>query len=440
MKRYINMLGFYMRVFGAFVKNAFLLSFVTVTLETSMFTFLFDLAKSDILFVKILQAVSYSYDFMDEKMHRKITAYTDNAPYDDNDIDNESLLDIYKNGFELVDSEPKKSGMISLVYLIRHKITNKEYILKVKRKDIDEKLDTCVFNMRGLLRCISFVTNFWFRIDITNTIERHLELLREQLDFNREIENTKSMYSNFEHIYYVKIPKIYEEYRKLNSNYIIMEYIEGRHFSQLLQSEYTHYCDLVAKMGCTSLFVHGESHGDFHAGNLLFIRNDVEKQSDTCPEYQIGVIDFGLTIKLTNKIRDVMLYAAINYRNPKEVSNIVKRYLNATLQPENVVDMLPEKAKANIITELENIIHKLGKDEINCSQEHFYKSFQVINDNLVCNVADKYDIKMTDDFVKLQVASSMSNGLIMQLCDGDYNKQMDKTVKELFHLDLFIED
>ena len=219
-----------------------------------------------------------------------------------------------------------------------------------------------------------------------------------------------------------------------------MEYIEGRHFSQLLQNEYKYYCGLVAKMGCTSMFVHGESHGDFHAGNLIFIHNDNDKQSETCPEYQIGVIDFGLTIKLTDKIRDVMMYAAINYRNPKEVSTIVKKYLNATLEPENIIDMLPQKSKTNILSELEAILHKLGKNEINCSQQHFYKSFQVINDNLVCNIVDKYDIKMTDDFVKLQVASSMSNGLIMQLCDGDYNKQMDETVKELFHLDLFVDD
>ena len=98
MERYLDMLRFYTRVFGAFMKNALLFSLRTNTFEECVFTFLFDLAKSDILFVKILQAVSYSYDFMDENMHRKITTYTDNAPYDDNDIDIESLHDIYNNG------------------------------------------------------------------------------------------------------------------------------------------------------------------------------------------------------------------------------------------------------------------------------------------------------------------------------------------------------
>jgi predicted unusual protein kinase regulating ubiquinone biosynthesis (AarF/ABC1/UbiB family) len=414
--------------------------FMRVSTDVAIFNFLLDLTKTDILFVKILQAVSYSYKCIDDDMQKEITKYTDSVPYTEDDIDQQSLQEVSKNGFTFVYDSPIKSGMISLVYLIHHVDTQEEYILKLKRRNIHQKLDTCISNMQTLLKTICYVTQWWWNIDITNTIERHLLLLNEQLDFKKEIHNTESMYSNFEHIHYVRIPKIYPTDFTCSSNYIIMECLQGRHLSQLTHEEYPIYCDLVAKMGCVSLFVHGESHGDFHAGNLIFMYNELDEQNETVPEYQIGVIDFGLTIKITDRIKDAMIYAATNYRNVTHIPTIIKKYLDATLQPEGIIDFLPAESKNKILAELENSLRMLAIDKINCSQEHFYKSFQVINENLVSNLVDKYDIKMTDDFIKVQVASSMSNGLLMQLCDGDYNKQVDKTMKELFHLDFFTDE
>ena len=430
-----SFISFYMRLFYAITTSG--LSYICIHQNNEIFisNILTNLANTDVLFVKILQAVSYSYDFINKDIHEKITDFTDNAPYTEEDVDNSVILHVEHLGFTFCDAYPIKSGMISLIYLIKDS-EDKPYILKMKRYDIEERLEICITNMRLILYFISLVTNIWFNIDITNTIDRHLLLLKEQVDFKNEIKNTKSIAENFQYIDYVKIPIIYDDSESNNENCIIMEFIQGRHLSQIKEHEYDVYCDLVAKMGMTSLFIHGESHGDLHPGNILFIHNDISNKEEDTPEYQIGLIDFGLTIKISSRMMDTMTYAALNYRKKHESSTIVHKYLNATLEPENIINDIHPDAKDRILSELESILTNISENNINCSQEQFYKSFQILNNNLVCNVSEKYDIKMTDDFVKIQVASSMSNGMAMKLCKGDYNKQMDKTVAELFHLDL----
>jgi hypothetical protein len=48
-----------------------------------------------------------------------------------------------------------------------------------------------------------------------------------------------------------------------------------------------------------------------------------------------------------------------------------------------------------------------------------------------------YGLKVNDSFVKTQMALAMCNGINMVLCKNDYMTFANKTINELFHLDLF---
>ena len=70
--------------------------------------------------------------------------------------------------FTFVHDKPFRSGMISLIYMLRHKESGEQYILKMKRKLIKEKLDKSIYRMSLFFQiiinhCILVVKNESFR-------------------------------------------------------------------------------------------------------------------------------------------------------------------------------------------------------------------------------------------------------------------------------------
>ena len=47
---------------------------------------LLDIAKTDVIFVKVLQSIAFNGNFIDKKIHNQITQFSDNVPYDISDI------------------------------------------------------------------------------------------------------------------------------------------------------------------------------------------------------------------------------------------------------------------------------------------------------------------------------------------------------------------
>ena len=56
-----------------------------------------EMAASDILIVKVLQALAFNAHVIDTATHARITQYTDNVPYEQSDIDIDVLMDVAKN-------------------------------------------------------------------------------------------------------------------------------------------------------------------------------------------------------------------------------------------------------------------------------------------------------------------------------------------------------
>jgi hypothetical protein len=77
------------------------------------------LANSNILYVKIFQAIALNNNLIDDKTNNKLLRFTDNAPWSYSDINFEELIEVsnkydivFPYGYEL----PINSGMISLVF------------------------------------------------------------------------------------------------------------------------------------------------------------------------------------------------------------------------------------------------------------------------------------------------------------------------------------
>ena len=124
---------------------------------------LLDIAKTDVIFVKVLQSIAFNGNFIDKKIHNQITQFSDNVPYDISDIDYDVTMRILSDTpFIFADTLctpiPIRSGMISLVYALKHKETGEKYIIKVKRKNIDKRVNESINNMSVLLDFISIAS------------------------------------------------------------------------------------------------------------------------------------------------------------------------------------------------------------------------------------------------------------------------------------------
>ena len=133
--------------FYVIIKNYIGLIFRIQNYDQTIILILKELGQINVTFAKIFQ-----WSFMDEnKSNKYITTviyqylynYTNNTPYNSQDIDYKSILSIYKiakenNDIFYIDNiEPINSGTISLVF--KAKLNDKDVVIKLLRKDIKKK-------------------------------------------------------------------------------------------------------------------------------------------------------------------------------------------------------------------------------------------------------------------------------------------------------------
>uniref|UniRef100_A0A6C0HPZ7 ABC1 atypical kinase-like domain-containing protein n=1 Tax=viral metagenome TaxID=1070528 RepID=A0A6C0HPZ7_9ZZZZ len=392
-----------------------------------------NLAQKNILYVKMFQAISLNNNLIDDTMNSELLKYTDSAPYTEDDIDID-LFEAMINIYTLVpcnDTIPMKSGMISIVYKLRD-VNGGDVILKMKRKNIDAKLEDAIEKLLFFIEAISLIPQFNV-LDIPSVIKKNIALLRQQLDFQEEVKNTLEMAENCKNLKYIKIPKVYKEVTESYPNIIMMEYINGVHISKLDDTDYNEYAKLVMKYGFVSIINNSVTHGDLHAGNIIFIKNAED------PVYQLGLIDFGIVTRINEKTTKVCLESAVGLfsKSGKELAQLI---LDNIIEPQEVFKSIQVEHRENLYVEagkiLDDVVHK-AKD---ASQVKMYDFIKKFNEYLNGNNLREHGLHVSDDFVKFQMALAMSQGVSLCLCKNDYMPFANKVLNELFHTDLIFED
>lgn len=293
----------------------------------------------NIIFVKILQWtwINNNNYYITKKIENEINLFTNNTPFNELDIDYKKLLNLYKIAEEnsdtllIYDIEPIKSGSISLVF--RGKLNNKNIVIKILRKNIKEKID------KGINLLIT-LENFFYYIPIINKyfstkiFSNNKQCILNQINFINETENLMMFYKKFKTNKFISIPFVYEKYTKLNNNVILMDYIDGKYLSDLDHNELDHFFTPFNKFVVNSIFHKKIFHCDLHQGNILFFKETVKNEII----YKVGIIDFGMIIKLNvndidfiyiwlNGIFNEKFKDMIDYiKNPDNVSNIFINY------------------------------------------------------------------------------------------------------------------
>ena len=417
------------------------------------------LASINILYVKVFQSLALNNSIINDKLNNELLKFADNAPFTKYDIDYDTLLRIskdyditFENGFH----EPINSGMISLVYLATCNYTTNSIIIKIKRKNIDEKLEHGIDNLLffvNLLRFIPFFKNY----KISENIQNNIDIIKQQTNFGKEIENIKRMKKNCKNLDYVKIPNVYDNINNDFTNVIAMSYIKGKRFNEIDKEDYVEFAKQVIKFGIVTSLIHGFSHGDFHVGNILFIKEDSEPASETetretsettKTKYKLGIIDFGIMTEIKEPFKSNLLNCLTSLFQESS-SVFLNNFLNSGIfEPRVIKDVLPQQVYDNLINANIHLAEKFLYSN-NLKQIHLFEFFKIffafISKNTSTSVNNSYNlsnygIMLSEDFILCQLTLAMANGVTFALCQDKTLQITNDVVNDLFHTKLFIDE
>jgi predicted unusual protein kinase regulating ubiquinone biosynthesis (AarF/ABC1/UbiB family) len=397
-----------------------------------------NLAQVNILYVKVFQAIASNNNLIDEKTNNELLRFTDNAPWNNGDIrlfelitlvnDNDLCL---KHGYEA----PINSGMISLVYKAHKNSTGAPIIIKMKRKDIDMKLNNAIENLKTILYLLSFIPIF-HKYQIADVINKNIEIIRHQTNFKEEVENIIRVKKNCENLKYVRIPQVYPEITATDPNFILMDYIDGKKINALEEADFIHFSKQVLKFGFVTTIVHGVAHGDLHSGNILFIKDD---QDEKYP-HKIGVIDFGIIFELNQQYKEALfeLLTQALTRNPRET--IIHLLNSVIIKDQEVIKKIPKAEYDSIVNIGTELITDAKNNAKNVNQIQLYKFLAKMKEYLCKKELSELGIRPSDDFVKTQLVLAMAHGVTLTLCKDNFVSIMDEVLNELFHTNMILDD
>lgn len=393
-----------------------------------------NLASVNILYVKVFQAVASNNNLIDKETNNKLLKFTDKAPWSSKDIDIGELIEIgenydlyFKDGYE----KPVNSGMISIVFKAQRRKDGLPVIVKMKRKNIDTRLNDAIENLKTFLYLLSFLP-FIKSYQISDIVNKNISIIRQQTDFNREVENILRVKENCKNLKYVKIPDVETEVTKKYPNCIIMEYIDGLKINEVDESDRLGFAKSVLKFGFVSTIIHSVAHGDLHSGNLLFIKDNYDKKYP----YKIGVIDFGIIFELDNHFKDALfeLFTQMFKRPARET--IVHCIESVIIENADVVRHIDQKVYDDIIDIGTAMFEETISNTKKMNQLQLYKFVNMLKEYLSKPELTSLGIRPSDQFVQIQLVLAMAHGATLTLCNENIFKLMDEVLNELFHTEL----
>lgn len=406
------------------------------------------LSNINILYVKLFQAFALNHQWLDEATNQQLLKFTDNAPWTFSDIDLTSLVSMAeKHGIDLRHNYevPINSGMISLVFKGYIKNTNKSVAIKMKRVNIEVLLDDALEQIKTCMYLCSYFS-FVKQYQLENILYKNIELIKNQTHFNKEVENIKIMKNNCSQLKYVKIPYVYSNITDEYPNIIVMEFIDGLKINEIKKEDREPFAKMVIKFGLVSTVIHGIVHGDLHAGNILFIKNNTNTNTNNnIPLYQIGILDFGIMFPIEMECKD-FLFKLFSCMFEQTSRNTAIFLLNSSFfEPPGIMQQLPREEYDKIVSICEEIIETTLFHSKKANQIQIYRFLYKIKEYFanasspMANANSNNKIRLSDQFVKLQLILAMAHGVTLTLCSDNFIPIMDQVFNELFHVHLLMD-
>src|SRR4051794_5605604 len=278
-------------------------------------------------FVKFGQLLSTRPDVVPPDIINELRGLQDDVrPFPYSDVERmvqEDLGQSVERLFLDFDETPLAAASIGQVH--RATLPNgRRVVVKVQRPNAPRQIEADLSLMyqagrlaKERIRALDF-------IDTNDIVDEFARSIRQELDYRLEARNADAFHRNFAGHPHVAVPRVYWTYTR--ARVLTLEELEG---VQLGDLDFEHWSPeqrrrlayLIAETWMTMIFRHGFFHGDPHPANILVL----------APE-RIGLVDFGLTGKLTDddmtKLTRLFIDAAAENIEalPKRLADLGVRY------------------------------------------------------------------------------------------------------------------
>ena len=409
-------------------------------------------------YLKIIQSLCLQKDFLTKQEQDYLIKYTNNVPFNENDID-VNLINYLKNQNIFFESDnPINSGVSALVY--KGKYNNNNVAIKILKKNAEMNMFDCLSTLELLIYITSFIP-FIKDLNLINVYKLNKQIMLEQLDFTIEKNNLLNFIESYKNYDYIKIPNLYQvklntdicfnntNYSdlKYNSKFLIMEYIDGFTIQKLIKLQNNKLNEIfgekILKFGLLSILMTSCIHCDLHPGNFILnikdisnnkILNNFEIQNIFCNdknildyndyEYILNIIDFGLAIFPSKETQNIY-YQYFNKIFVEHEYEYGAEYILKNLIENNFGDN-PKYSEyfKNAKNELFELFEKYHSKDYDL--EIFYKINKILN---------KYDFKFKSDILKIQISLAVSCHMTKNLLgNSGINKTTKKMMEELFSI------
>src|SRR3954469_6448378 len=216
-------------------------------------------------------------------------------------------------------------------------------VVKVQRPNAPKQIEADLSLMYQAARLAKERIRALDFIDANEIVDEFARSIRQELDYRLEARNADGFHKNFAGHPHVAVPRVYWTYTR--ARVLTLEYIEGTQLADLDLDVWTldqrrRLAYIVTEAWMTMIFRHGFFHGDPHPANILVLSPD-----------RIGLVDFGLTGKLTDQ----------------DMSRLTRLFIDAA--NENI-DALPKRLAA-----LGVVYDKHREDEFVAALHEFYARY-----------------------------------------------------------------
>ncbi len=313
-------------------------------------------------FVKFGQLLSTRPDVVPPDIIAELRGLQDDVrPFPYEDVERtieEELGQPIERLFLEFDPQPLAAASIGQVH--RATLPNeRRVVVKVQRPAAPRKIEADLALMYQAARLAKERIRALDFIDANEIVDEFARSIRQELDYRLEARNAAAFHKDFAGHPHVAVPRVYWTYTR--SRVLTLEYLEGVQLADLELDAWSleqrrHLAYRITETWMTMIFRNGFFHGDPHPANILVLS----------PE-RIGLVDFGLTGKLTDddmsKLTRLFIDAAseniemlpkrladLGVRYPKEreeefvaaLRDLYYRYYGASLQEIDPIQVIRE--------------------------------------------------------------------------------------------------
>jgi ubiquinone biosynthesis protein len=168
----------------------------------------------------------------------------------------------------------------------------KQVAVKVQRPNAPRQIESDIQLLGQAARLAKERVRALDFIDTREIVDEFARSIRQELDYRLEARNADAFHRDFAGHPHVQVPRVYWSYTR--ARVLTLEYIEGTQLADLELDLWTldqrrRLAYVMTEAWMSMIFRHGFFHGDPHPANILVLSPD-----------RIGLVDFGLTGKLTD--------------------------------------------------------------------------------------------------------------------------------------------